>query len=162
MWLTFSRNKAIVHCRFRPQQLFLYGLVWSRRLPSTRTRLNQHDATTGALACARPCNDVTRCNGIDMFPCGSLCSNMTLSSLKPEVYRLSQSSQTRTESWTQVTQPKTLVVKIGYVVPEMNSRTQTHKQTSRHTDALIAILRWRTTLMRLFVLRSHLPRNCTD
>jgi len=53
----------VTHRRLRPRHPLHDGLVWSRRLPSSRTRRNQYDAT-GALGCARRHNNVTRCNGI--------------------------------------------------------------------------------------------------
>ena len=46
---------------------------------ASRTRCNQFNAAR-ALACARRFNDVTRCNIIDMLPCGPLCAN-TMSSI---------------------------------------------------------------------------------
>ena len=41
-------------------------------------KYNQYEAA-GMLACARRRNDATRCNGINMFPFGPLCANITSS-----------------------------------------------------------------------------------
>ena len=50
------------------------------------------------------------------------------SSIKPEIHNVSQRTQRRTEPPLSVTDVKNLV-KIGHVVPEMRSRTNTQKNT---------------------------------
>ena len=67
------------------------------RTPSSTTRRKQYDEA-GALVCAQRRNDVTRCNGIGMPPCGTLCANVTSSTTKPEVHYVSQRRKKRTES----------------------------------------------------------------
>jgi len=74
-----------VHCALRPRTAPLARWTrLSRRPPSSETLRNQSYGRAGALACAPRRNDVTRCNGIAMPPCGPLCANIT-STTTPKV-----------------------------------------------------------------------------
>ena len=73
-------DEAPVYCRFRPghrhplRDGLMTHLVSASWSPSSWSRHSQCDAS-GALACARRRNDVTRCNGIDVPPIWSaVCS----------------------------------------------------------------------------------------
>jgi len=85
-----KNSRAMAHSR-------LHSTPPAPRTPSSTTRRKQYDEA-GALVCAQRRNDVTRCNGIGMPPCGTLCANVTSSTTKPEVHYVSQRRKKRTES----------------------------------------------------------------